>query len=198
MQGSGGFARFLYGGPRVDHEGMGMENGAKLTKRVVDAAEPRGKRYEIWDSELPGFGLRIEPSGKKAFFVRYRVGGGRAATRRNMSIGGYGTVTPEQARIEAKKLLGQAANGHDPSDVRSARRREMTIADLLSLYEQRGCVIQRGFRQGQPMKPMTKRQTLKRLRNRCGTPHWPEEAQRRPAEGYRATCPGYRGRQDEQ
>jgi integrase len=41
----------------------------------------------------------------------------------------------------------------------------MTIADLLNLYEQKGCVIQRGFRQGQPMKPMTKRQTLKRLRN---------------------------------
>jgi integrase len=142
-----------------------MKKAAKLTKRVVDASNQRGRRYEVWDSELPGFGLRVEPSGKKAFFVRYRVGGGRGATRRNMMIGGYGTVTPEQARIEARKLLGQAANGQDPADVRSARRREMTIADLLNLYEQKGCVIQRGFRQGQPMKPMTKRQTLKRLRN---------------------------------
>jgi integrase len=143
------------------------KKGAKLTKRVVDAAEPTDKRYEIWDSELAGFGLRIEPepSRKKTFFVRYRVGGGRKAVRRNMTIGTYGALTPEKARGEAKKILGQTANGQDPADVRNARRREMTVAELLDLYEQKGCVIQRGFRQGQPMKTMTKRQTLKRLRN---------------------------------
>jgi integrase len=82
-----------------------------------------------------------------------------------MTIGTYGAVTPEEARGEAKRILGQAANGHDPADVRNARRQEMTIAELVDLYEQRGCIIQRGFRQGQPMKPMTKRQTMKRLRN---------------------------------
>jgi integrase len=142
-----------------------VEKRAKLTKRVVDAAEPADRRYEIWDSGLAGFGLRVEQTGKKSFFVRYRVGGGRRATRRNMTIGTYGAVTPEEARGEAKKILGQAANGHDPADVRNARRREMTVAELVDLYEQKGCVIQRGFRQGQPMKPMTKRQTLKRLRN---------------------------------
>ena len=142
-----------------------MEKRTKLTKRVVDAAEPTGKRHEIWDSELSGFGLRIEESGKKTFFVRYRVGGGRRATRRNMTIGTYGAVTPEEARGEAKKILGQVANGHDPADVRNARRREMTLGELVDFYEEKGCVIQRGLRQGQPMKPMTKRQTLKRLRN---------------------------------
>jgi integrase len=144
-----------------------VEKGAKLTKRAVDAAKPTDKRYEIWDSELAGFGLRIEPkpSGKKTFFVRYRVGGGRKAIRRSMTIGTYGAVTPEKARGEAKKILGQSANGHDPADVRNARRREMTVTELVDLYEHNGCVVQRGFRQGQPMKPMTKRQTLKRLRN---------------------------------
>jgi integrase len=157
----------------VDHgwttakRGFSVEKGVKLTKRVVDATEPPDKRYEIWDSELAGFGLRVEPkpSGKKTFFVRYRVGGGRKAVRRNMTIGSYGPLTPEKARGEAKKILGQSANGHDPADVRNARRREMTVAELVDLYEQKGCVIQRGSRQGQPMKPMTKRQTLQRLRN---------------------------------
>ena len=136
-----------------------MGKGTKLTKRVVDAAVPADRRCEIWDSELAGFGLRIEPnpSGKKTFFVRYRVGGGRRATRRNMTIGTYGAVTPEEARGEAKKILGQAANGHDPADVRNARRQEMTIGELVDLYEQKGCIIQRGFRKGQPMKPMTRR-----------------------------------------
>jgi hypothetical protein len=37
---------------------------AKLTKRVVDAAESRSSDYFIWDEELPGFGLRLFKSGK--------------------------------------------------------------------------------------------------------------------------------------
>ena len=38
-----------------------------LTKTVVDNAEVRGERYWIWDSELAGFGLRVEASGTKTF-----------------------------------------------------------------------------------------------------------------------------------
>jgi integrase len=158
------------GGPRVDPRKVAdiMAEGLKLTKRSVDTTVIRAVRYEVWDSDLPGFGLRVEASGKKTFIVRYRVGGGRNATRRKMTIGRYGVLTPEAARIEARRVLGAAANGSDPADTRAARRREITVADLLKLYEAKGCVIQRGSRQGQPMKPMTKRQTLSRLRNHVG------------------------------
>ena len=37
-----------------------MEKRAKLTKQIVDAAEPADRRYEIWDSGLAGFGLRVQ------------------------------------------------------------------------------------------------------------------------------------------
>ena len=37
---------------------------SKLTKRVVDAAEVRAREYFIWDEDLPGFGLRVLPSGR--------------------------------------------------------------------------------------------------------------------------------------
>jgi hypothetical protein len=37
----------------------------KLTKRLVDAAETKPAEFFVWDSEIPGFGLRILPSGRK-------------------------------------------------------------------------------------------------------------------------------------
>src|SRR6185437_9109748 len=43
--------------------------GQTLTKRTVDVTEKRGVRYCIWDSALPGFGLRVETSGTKTFIV---------------------------------------------------------------------------------------------------------------------------------
>ena len=47
---------------------------SKLTKRVVDAAEVRASEYFIWDEELPGFGLRVLPSGRKRYIIQYRAG----------------------------------------------------------------------------------------------------------------------------
>ncbi|CAM5594390.1 integrase [Aquamicrobium terrae] len=145
---------------------MAKRVGVALTKRVVDAAEKKDKRYYIWDSELSGFGLRVETSGAKTFIVRYRAeGGGRSAAQRFVTVGRYGALTPEQARRQAKVILGGVAKGEDPADERRAKRREMKIAGLVDLYEEEGCVIQRGKRQGQPMKPLTKQLTLARLRN---------------------------------
>ena len=42
---------------------------AKLTKRVIDAAELREKDYVIWDDDLPGFGLRVFASGKRSYLI---------------------------------------------------------------------------------------------------------------------------------
>jgi len=44
----------------------------KLTKSVVDAAEPRVKQFTIWCSELKGFGVFVLPSGCCTYFVDYR------------------------------------------------------------------------------------------------------------------------------
>ncbi|RWH64257.1 MAG: DUF4102 domain-containing protein [Mesorhizobium sp.] len=145
---------------------MAKRVGVALTKRVVDSADKRDQRYFIWDSELSGFGLRVETSGAKTFVVRYRAeGGGRSAAQRFVTIGRLGTLTPEQARKQAKTVLGGVAKGEDPADERRAKRREMKIGGLIDLYEEEGCVIQRGKRQGQPMKPLTRQLTLARLRN---------------------------------
>ena len=145
---------------------MSKRKGVPLTKTVVDAAEKAGKRYHIWDSEYAGFGLRVEPTGVKTFIAKYRAnGGGRTATQRVVTIGRFGTVTADQARKQAKKILGGAAVGDDPAAEIQAKRREMKMSALIDLYEEKGCVIQRGKRQGGPMKARTKSYTLARLRH---------------------------------
>src|SRR3546814_16595286 len=79
------------------------------TKRVVDASLPREKRYHLGDRELRGFGLRVEPSGVKTFLAKYRAeGGGRRSPERRITIGRYGALTPEEARRQARKILGGA------------------------------------------------------------------------------------------
>jgi len=145
---------------------MAEEKSVKLTKTVVDAAGARSERYEIWDSELSGFGVRIATTGRKTFIIRYRAeGGGRSAPRRFMTVGRFGTLTVEQARKKAKELLAAATVGDDPANKRTAKRAEMKMSGLVDHYEKEGCFIQRGKRQGQPMKPLTKKYTIARLRH---------------------------------
>jgi hypothetical protein len=145
---------------------MGKTSDLLLTKRVVEAASPKEERYILWDSKLSGFGVRVETGGSKSFIVRYRAGGGgRTAPRRYATVGRFGALTVEQARKEAKALLGAAAKGEDPAGDRQAKRREMSVTALIDLYEAEDCAIQRGVRQGYPMKPRTKAYTLARLRH---------------------------------
>lgn len=138
----------------------------RLTKRVADSAIASDKRYIVWDSDLNGFGLRVETSGAKTFVVRYRADrGGRSAPQRFVTIGRFGNLTVEEARKQAKVVLGGVAVGEDPADERRTKRTEMKMSGLIDLYEEEGCFIQRGKRQGAPMKALTKQYTVARLRH---------------------------------
>ncbi len=145
---------------------MGRASTIKLTKTVIDSAEARDARYDIWDRDLSGFGLRVESTGRKTFIVRYRADdGGRNAPRRFMTVGRFGILTVDEARRKAKQLLAAATVGDDPADERRIKRMEMKVSALIDLYEEEGCFIQRGKRQGVAMKPLTKQYTIARLRH---------------------------------
>ncbi len=131
-----------------------MERKLKLTKRAIDQVEPQARRLVVWDTELAGFGLRVEPSGAKAYIVRYRAGGGgRNAPQRYMTIGRPEALTPDEARRKAKETLGAVMVGEDPADRLAVARKEMTVAELCDRFF---CeAIHLPTRRGEPMKRNT-------------------------------------------
>jgi integrase len=109
----------------------------KITKRLVDATGPAGRDVFVWDAELPGFGLRVKPSGTKSYLLQYRNAEGRS---RRLTLGRHGPVTAERAREKARRLLADVADGVDPAEVGAAARQAPTVAQLAALYLAEGPV----------------------------------------------------------
>ncbi|MEW7975222.1 MAG: tyrosine-type recombinase/integrase [Candidatus Thiodiazotropha endolucinida] len=90
-----------------------MPEKVKLTKRVVDAAKPPEEPntfHQIWDVEIPGYGLRITHAGVKSYILSYRFKG----RQRKYTIGRHGDYTAETARAKALDLRAVITNGGDP------------------------------------------------------------------------------------
>ena len=109
---------------------MPKKTEARLTKRRVEATQPGA--YS-WDSEVPGFGVRVTPAETRSFIYRYRVDG----RQRYEPLGGFPALTVEQARELARELAGR---GRD-TDHRAAReaaheerRRAKSLQDLSEHY----------------------------------------------------------------
>jgi len=105
----------------------------KITKRVVDTLEPKAKEFHIWDSEIKGFGVRMSPTGLGTYLIQYRNSENRL---RKLKLGRVGTLTPEQARKEARIKLAEISQGADPSAERQQIRRTITVAELCDLYQE--------------------------------------------------------------
>jgi integrase len=105
----------------------------RITKRAVDAAKPRRADTYLWDRELPGFGLKVTPAGRKVYLVQYRLRGRKGRTRR-VTIGQHGQITPTFARDEAKRLLGMIATGRDPAAERDKAKADRSLAEVLDQF----------------------------------------------------------------
>lgn len=111
----------------------------KLTKTTVDRAESTEKDYFVWDRDLTGFGVKISKGGRKSYVCKYRVGSGRRAPTRRMTIGAHGSPwTVDGARNEARKILGRAANGEDPAVDKQNIKNQITVSDLCDDYLKNG------------------------------------------------------------
>lgn len=112
-------------------------SGQTITKTLVDGLEKQGAEYTIWDAKLPGFGVRVRPTGAKSFIIVYRAGTGRTAPVRRLTLAAVGKIAPEAARTQAKILLGAVANGADPAAEKRAnrpKRDRLTFDELAQLY----------------------------------------------------------------
>ena len=86
----------------------------KISKRIVDEAEPEDRDLFIRDPELKGFGLKVTPNGGKTYFLEYRMGG-RGAPKGRITIGRHGSPwAPDRARERAKELLELVKRGINP------------------------------------------------------------------------------------
>lgn len=104
----------------------------KLTKSAIDRLPfaDVGKRYECWDSDLKGYGVRVSAT-EKTFVVFKRIGG--KLTR--VTLGKHGVLTADEARKKAIKVLAELCDGIDVNAEKArARDRGMTVADILDKY----------------------------------------------------------------
>ncbi|HET7085936.1 MAG TPA: integrase arm-type DNA-binding domain-containing protein [Rhizomicrobium sp.] len=108
----------------------------KLTKRTVDDLEAAGgKDLVAFDDDVPGFGIRVKPSGAKSWLIQYRNREGRS---RRLTIGKVGRLTPDEARREAKQRLAGVDRGEDPAETRAAARNAQTVAEACDEYLEAG------------------------------------------------------------
>lgn len=108
---------------------MGAER-KYLTDRTLKALAPAkaGSRYEVWDTTIPAFGVRVNDTADKGrpgkagriSFILYTRVPGKAPSRR--VLGQYGVLTLEEARTKAGDWLKLIQRGTDPGLVEERAR----------------------------------------------------------------------------
>ena len=110
---------------------MGNVAVEKLTNTSIKGYAPQKKRYTVRDSEVQGLILRVEPSGKKTFYLDYRTKstGGRSS----LKIGDANIITVTQAREVAKTKLADLIRG---ISIKAEKKPdEITVEEVFTLYK---------------------------------------------------------------
>ena len=106
-----------------------------LTRRAIEALRPQRQAWIAWDTQVTGFGVRVQPTGTKSYIINYRPGGGgRAAPNRRIAIGRVDSMAPDTARRRARELLDQVARGADPVESPTTTFRRPTLEEAFAEY----------------------------------------------------------------
>ena len=106
-----------------------------LTERTVRDLKPDpsagNRRQVLWDKTLPGFGVRVFPTGAKSYILAYRVG----KRFRIVKLARVGELPLKEMRKRAGSLLADIRNGDaDPLVSRRKARQAPTVNDGLDRF----------------------------------------------------------------
>ncbi len=108
-----------------------MKLTKKLSQAIVEGAAPEGTPYRIWDTQVPGLFLRVQPTGTKSFNVQWS----RSSSK---SLGKWPGVTVEAARTKARTLLVETDRHGAPLAVIEANKPEsqkpVTFGDFIAKH----------------------------------------------------------------
>ena len=108
--------------PRVD-----------LTAKLARASRPGPKDTILFDKALPGFGLRIHPSGSKVWIVQARIEG----RSRRIVIARHGEMELAEARRRARDMLARIRAGDNPADDIQKDKQTPTLREFADEYLRR-------------------------------------------------------------
>ncbi len=106
----------------------------RFTDTAIKKLKPELKRYEVWETNGKGFGLRVSPAGRKSWIFIYRYDG----VPRRMTLGTYPEMSLATAHETLARSRGVINKGGDPGieklHKKSANRAAFTVKDLVEEY----------------------------------------------------------------
>jgi integrase len=102
----------------------------KLTDLSVRKLKPGPAALVIWDLDTRGLAVRVQPSGRKAWYVVYS----RHGRARWLHLGPADAIALGDARTLAKEAILAVAKGGDPAADKKAERSQGTFAELHASY----------------------------------------------------------------
>ena len=117
---------------------MPKTSSVRLTDTSVKNLKPQGRRFEVFDAQVPGFGVRVAPSGRKTWIAFGRQHGRRARA----TLGVYPQMSLAEARVAATEALKAMRDGVFSSDKASR-----LFEDVLSDWYDREQRQRKSFRQ---------------------------------------------------
>ena len=105
----------------------------ELTARLARETKAGKKDTILFDKSLPGFGLRIHPSGRKVWIVQARIQG----RSRRIVIAAYAELRLAEARRRARDMLARIRAGQNPAEEIQREKQTPTVHAFAEEYLRR-------------------------------------------------------------
>jgi integrase len=103
-----------------------------ITLRTIANLAQNSIAWDHGKGAVSGFGVRRQSGDAVSYVIKYRTVDGR---QRWATVGRHGAPwTPDLARAEAKRVLGEVVGGGDPTRVKLEARKAVTVAELCDIY----------------------------------------------------------------